>query len=247
MMLKWLQQRLLYPHYRLDVAEKRPDLPESGEWLAVDGVSVDVAHFKSNISRETPRPAVIFAHGNSESIDEWLDDLCGYLETGIDVLVPEYRGYGRSSGSPTKAGIIEDFLTVTEYFSELERIDEQSLLFHGRSLGGGIACELAWRYQPKGLILESTFTSLQTLVNEKFGLPRWLVREYYNNAAFLEEYPGPTLIFHGKNDDLIPVSHGRRLQEASPEAQLITLEGAGHNDIPYPWPELKAFVRRLVH
>lgn len=190
-------------------------------------------------------PVVTFAHGNGELIEHWPDLLAPYLEMGVSVLLPEYRGYGRCAGWPSARTIGEDFRWFVEQACSRPDVDASRLVLHGRSIGGGVVCGLARHVHPKALVLWSTFTSIGD-VAKRFGIPRILVPDAFDSETALRDVRAPTFIVHGTQDVLIPVAHAHRLAAAAQDSELH-LYAAGHNDCPPPrsehWVALAAFLR----
>lgn len=193
------------------------------------------------------RPAVIFCHGNAELIDHWPLALRRYRELGMHVLLPEYRGYGRSGGRPSEREIVADLVRFHDWLAGHEAVDPARIVFHGRSLGGGIACALGRQRRPSALVLQSTFVSVPA-VARRFGIPRALIRDRFESLAFVESYDGPLLVIHGENDELIPVSHAQRLHAAARYGELY-LDHGDHNTTPTDneryWCAIAAFLANL--
>jgi hypothetical protein len=246
--LERLQRAMLFPReYTREVpsALETPglerwwlDSPEGRveAWL-LPGEGIDASH---------PGPAVVFAHGNGELIDHWPEMLRPYRELGVSVVLPEYRGYGRSAGSPSEAAIAEDLRALHARLREHPAIDPGRLVYHGRSLGGGAVCTLLEAQPPRALILESTFTSVPDVAAGML-VPGFLIVDRFESLEALRGYDGPLLVFHGVRDRVIPVEHGRRIAEAHPEAELV-LYDCGHNDCPPAgsdyWARVERFLRR---
>lgn len=242
-----LQRWFLYPRHatlqrpaaarRADLEQlwvRSPDGPVEG-WL-LPGHGVSAAH---------PGPAVIFAHGNAELIDDWVDELQPYRALGVSVLLPEYRGYGRSAGAPAQEAITADLVAFYDLLAARPEVDRERILFHGRSLGGGAVCALAEQRAPRALILQSTFTSIGDLAG-RYLLPRFLVCDPFENLATVARFAGPVLLFHGRQDELIPFAHAERLRGAAKQGRLVAYD-AGHNDCPPRWDalwrEIEVFLR----
>jgi hypothetical protein len=194
---------------------------------------------------DQPGPAVIFAHGNGELIDYWPEMLAPFRELGVSLLLPEYRGYGRSAGEPSEDGIVEDYVQYYDRLVERPEVDPSRVVFVGRSLGGGVVSALARRRAPAALILQSTFTSVPALA-ARWYVPRILIRDAFDTLDLLERgFRAPVLVFHGTEDTLIPVSHARQLARAV-DAELV-LYAAGHNDLPPAesdyWDRVERFLR----
>ncbi|MCC6875706.1 MAG: alpha/beta hydrolase [Sandaracinaceae bacterium] len=193
-------------------------------------------------SADRPAPAVVFTHGNAELIDHWAAPLARYRELGVSVVLPEYRGYGRSQGSPSEDAIAEDLRALQSRLRSDPRVDASRLVYHGRSLGGGAACALAATHPPAALVLESTFTSLPDVAAAMF-VPGFLLPDRFDNRGALSRYRGPVLLFHGTRDTVIPVRHARELERAHARAELV-LYDAGHNDLPPPGSDYWARIER---
>ena len=183
---------------------------------------------------QTPGPAVIFLHGNGELIDHWAEELTWYTDRGVTVLLPEYRGYGRSGGSPSQSRITDDLTAWVQRLTQLEAVDPGRLIYHGRSLGGGFAAQLVLRHEPPpaALILASTFTSLADAAHDLVRMPRWLVRDPLPVLPILRDYLGPTLILHGEADEVVPVAHAKANAAAARDPTLVLYPHAGHNTMP---------------
>jgi pimeloyl-ACP methyl ester carboxylesterase len=125
----------------------------------------------------------------------------------------DYRGYGRSTGKPSEAGTYRDALAAWEYLLRERRLAADKVVIMGRSLGGGVATWLAGRVAARALILESTFTSLPEVAQRLYPyVPvRWLASNRYDNLARVPRVTIPGLIIHSRDDELIPLSHGKQL------------------------------------
>jgi pimeloyl-ACP methyl ester carboxylesterase len=188
---------------------------------------------ESNAARH-PSPVVIFGHGNAELIDFWPDELNTFTSFGMGLLLVEYPGYGRSAGKPSQESITQIFVAAYDMLAKRKEIDPSRILLFGRSLGGGAVCALAAKRPTRALILMSTFTSVRSFAG-RYLVPKFLVRDPFDNIEVVRSYKGPILILHGKNDGVIPYSHGVKLHAAAPHSSFITYD-AGHNDCPPKWP-----------
>ncbi len=186
-------------------------------------------------------PAIIFTHGNGELIDDWVSEFDAPRSWGISVLLVEYPGYGRSQGRPSQRSITDATVAAYDLLARRPDIDPVRIVAYGRSVGGGAACALAARRPLAALVLESSFTSVSDMA-ATMGLPRFLVRDPFDNLSVVQSFRHPLLIIHGARDEIIPVSHGRALHRAAPQSEYFELP-CGHNDCPRPWPELSRFLR----
>lgn len=186
-------------------------------------------------------PTILFFHGNGEVVDDY-DDLGPlFARAGGNFLIVDYRGYGRSTGQPTASALLSDALAVLEFADAWLSSNgfPGPLVTMGRSLGSAPAIHLAaTQGHPKvaGLAVESGFARtaplLRTLGIDVESL-RLTADGGFENGEKIKRYEGPTLVIHGREDDLIPSSEAHLLFEASPSAhkRLLMVPGAGHNDL----------------
>ena len=243
----WLQRKLLFPSHLVPRPRTSEHALLSAEqsWLSTSSCKVEVWFLPGDrVSAAKPGPLAVFAHGNGELIDQWPRLLAPYRQLGVSVLLPEYRGYGRSTGQPSESAIVDDFDRALAGALRDPRVDTRRVVYHGRSLGGGVACSLARRRLPQALVLESTFTSVAD-VARGMGIPSFLVHDRFESLPVVQTFAGPVLILHGERDTLIPVSHAHRLAAANPRAKLV-LYDVGHNDLPPAasdyWQQVEATV-----
>jgi uncharacterized protein len=180
------------------------------------------------------KPVVLFCHGNSCTIDQWSWVIDRWTRMiGADVLIFDYRGYGRSTGTPTEEGLYKDARAAYDWLIEEKKVDPKRILIVGQSLGGGVALQLAGQVEHKMLILESTFTCMCDVVdNVFFGAPMGLFcHQKFPNLDRIREYKKPVFISHGGRDHLIPFSHAEQLFKAAQGPKfLCKFESMGHND-----------------
>lgn len=178
-----------------------------------------------------PRGSLLFFHGNAGNISHRLDSLAIFNELGLDTLIFDYRGYGRSQGAPSEQGIYKDAEAALAYLIQERGIAQQDIIYFGRSLGGAVAAWLAARHPPGALILESSFTSAPAMAAELYPWypARLLTRIDYNTLENIRKVSSPVLIIHSRNDEIIPFSHGQRLFEAANQPkQFLEIQG-DHN------------------
>jgi pimeloyl-ACP methyl ester carboxylesterase len=160
------------------------------------------------------KPLVIFGHGNGEVIDYWVASLDGFRERGIGVLLVEYPGYGRSTGSPSERSIRAVMDAAYDRIVTDGRVDSTRIVGFGQSLGGGAICQLAKDRPLRALILESTFPSLDIFV-AGYWAPSFLLHDHFDSLSAVKHFPGPVLVIHGRDDRLIPWEQGKRLASAA--------------------------------
>jgi fermentation-respiration switch protein FrsA (DUF1100 family) len=181
------------------------------------------------------RPAaahVLFFHGNGGNISHRLVAARALADAGLDVLFFDYRGYGRSTGTPDEAGTYRDARAARTALLARPGIDAAAIVYLGESLGGAVAAELSLAEPPAGLILQSAFTSVRELARLHYpAVPSALVPDAYPTLERIARVKCPVLILHGDLDDIVPVGHGEALfAAAGGSKRLEVVRGAGHND-----------------
>jgi fermentation-respiration switch protein FrsA (DUF1100 family) len=200
------------------------------------------------VPKKDARAAVLFCHGNGGNVTHRADALLSlHRKAGASVLIFDYRGYGRSEGSPNEKGILADARAARRWLAEREKIKESEIVLLGESIGGAVAVDLAAKDGAKALVLESTFDSIRKVAAYHYPfLPvRLLMRTKLDSASLIGDYHGPLLQAHGDNDQIVPMQYGRRLFEAANEPKKwLQLPGHDHND-PMPasyYEELAKFL-----
>ena len=155
-----------------------------------------------------------------------------HYRMGVTAMGFDYRGYGRSEGTPSEAGVLADARAARTWLAQRTGVAENQIVLMGRSLGGAVAVDLA-ADGARGLILESTFTSMPEVGHAMLPyLPvRLLMQTQFNSLAKIGKYHGPLLQSHGTGDRLIPYAMGRQLFDAANEPkQFVEIPGGDHND-----------------
>lgn len=196
-----------------------------------DGETLDGWHVPTKPGRQA-RGLVLFFHGNAGNIGHRLDYLGMFHALDYATLIIDYRGYGKSSGSPSEAGTYLDAEAAWRHATQVLGFAPQRIVVFGESLGGAVAAQLATTRRPGALVLASTFTSVPDLGAELYPLLpiRLLARIRYDTAHRVTQIDCPLLVIHSRDDDIIPYRHGRRLFEAArAPKQFIEMTG-GHNE-----------------
>lgn len=193
-------------------------------------------------------PLVIYFHGNGEIIDYEDEPVEQYGKLGWAVLLVDFRGYGRSPGKASQKGIYDDTVKLLDAVLARNDIDLSRIVFHGRSLGGGVAVDVAQVHKPCALILESTFRSIARRA-DGFGAPRFLVKHPFYTDEVAPGLGLPTFVAHGTRDEIVPFHEGKTLAEMIPNAEFFEMD-CGHNDkvasasyLPF-WAKVHAFLGR---
>ena len=178
---------------------------------------------------------LIYCHGNAGNIAHRLVRVAEmHAELGVDVLLFDYRGYGRSEGSPDEAGTYRDARAAYRYLVADRGIPADRIVLYGESLGAAVAVELATELPSRALVLESPFTSIADMARAVYPfLPaRALLRTRYDSLAKIPEIRTPLLVVHGTEDATVPFEQGERLFERAPAPKrFLAVEGAGHSNV----------------
>jgi len=200
---------------------------ESVDFYAADSISLHGWYVPS--VRE--RGVVLFCHGNGGNISHRLDTIRILNNLGFTVFIFDYRGYGKSNGTPTEEGTYLDAMAAWNYLREIKGIPAEKIIVHGRSLGGAIAVWLAANSEPAALIVESSFTSAVDVAKSMtpFQLFSWVVTYRYSAVDYIKDVKCPILVIHSQDDRLIPFELGRNLYLAAPGfSEFVEIQG-GHN------------------
>lgn len=184
-------------------------------------------------ARSAPIGHVLVCHGNGGNVGDRVLLAAVLTAAGFDVVLFDYRGYGRSSGSPSEQGTYLDAHAALAWLLAQPGVEASRVLFLGESLGGGVAVDLALAHPPAGLVLVSAFTSVRAMARLHYPfIPAALVPDAYPTLRRIGDLRSPLLVLHGEGDEVVPLSQARELFEAAPEPKRIrTFPGVGHDDI----------------
>ena len=175
--------------------------------------------------------AILYLHGNAGNASHRLPIAAALVAQGASVLLLDYRGYGKSEGRASEAGVYADARAALAHLVTARALPESRIVVFGSSLGGAVAVDLARDRALAGVILESTFSSLADVARDVLPIAAPFVRGRFDSAAKIARVRAPLLFVHGDRDEIIPFRLGRALFEAAPEPKTFeTLAGAGHND-----------------
>ena len=197
-----------------------------------------------------PRGLVIYFGGNAEEVSGQILDASELSPWSVAAF--NYRGYGRSEGNPSEAALTADALLLHDRLAARPDIDPDRIVVLGRSLGSGVAVQLAARRPLRALILVSPFDSLRSIARKTYPFVPVgvLLRHPFDSLALAPGISVPVLVLAGERDDLIPPVHSRRLADAwAGEHRFELLPGVGHNDIhiaPRYWPAIREFLATIA-
>jgi len=206
------------------------------------GVQVEDVYFESIdgvklhawfIPAKKPVATWLWYHGNAGNLSHRLENILELIPLNLNIFIFDYRGYGKSEGKPNEKGFYLDSQAAYDYLKLKKNIDPNELFLFGRSLGGACAIQVASKNKAAGLVVESVFTSVRDMADIMFSFfpLKFLLRSNYNSIETISLVNMPKMFIHGTDDEIIPVSMGRKLFEVSEEPKIFyEIKGAGHND-----------------
>ena len=206
------------------------------------GVRINGLHFF------VPKPLglILYFHGNTRSIKGWARYAKDFFRYDYDVVLVDYRGFGKSTGKRTEKDMLKDMQFVYDTLSG--QYTEHHMIVYGRSLGSGFAAKIASDNKPRYLILDAPYYSFRKVL-ERFlpVLPmRFLLRFHLRTDKWIKHVNCHTYIVHGTKDWLIPIKNSEKLQALNPrKITLIRINGGGHNNLP-SFPEYHSIIRDIL-
>ncbi len=184
------------------------------------------------VPHERALGVVVIFHGNAGNISHRIDYLTMFHRLGYSSLLLDYRGYGRSTGSPSEEGTYRDAEAAWQWLTKERGVPARDIVVLGESLGGAVAVWLAARVAPRALVVASCFTSVPELGAQVYPfLPVRLISRFsYDSLGTIKSVKAPVLIAHSREDDIIPFAHGKALYDAAPEPKKFLEMRGGHND-----------------
>jgi uncharacterized protein len=206
------------------------------------GVRINGLHF--HVAQ--PKGLILYFHGNSRSIKGWAKYAKDFYRYQYDVVLVDYRGFGKSTGKRSEADMLHDMQVV--YNQLTESVPESQMIVYGRSIGSGFATKVASENKPRYLILDAPYFSFAKVVKRylPFLPSRWVLRYHLRTDQWIARVSCHTYIIHGTKDWLIPIKHSIQLQAINPhKITLIRIAGGGHNNLP-SFPQYHNFVRDIL-
>ncbi|NNK11503.1 MAG: alpha/beta fold hydrolase [Flavobacteriaceae bacterium] len=230
-MLYYLQEKLIFLPTKLE-DQYRYSFTEPFEEFFIsrpDGARLNALHFK----REDPRGVILYFHGNAGNLDRWGNEVLGLVRRNYDLVIMDYRTYGKSSGRLSEGALLEDAQAFYDYISAIYAPDE--IVLYGRSLGTAMASYLSSRNTVSTLILETPFYSLVDVAKERFPiLPVDRLMKYpFKTHLYLQETNCPIIILQGDEDRVVPISSALKLYRSleGKHRTFIKFEGGRHNNL----------------
>jgi len=213
-------------------------------WVEVPGARLHAVH----LQQPQAKGLVFFLHGNGGNLASWFTNADFYRRAGYDLFMIDYRGYGRSSGQiASEAELMNDVRAAWRQVAP--QYAGRPVVVYGRSLGTGLAAQLAAEVNPTLTVLVSPYRSMVALAGEHYPIvPSALLRYPLRTDAVIARIRGPVWLVHGERDSVIPLAHSEALQAAAgaQHARLLRLPEAGHNDVHEFSAYLDAFSAELA-
>jgi len=190
---------------------------------------------------------LLYSHGNGGNIGDRVR-IARLLvdQLGVGVFMYDYRGYGRSQGAPSEAGLVRDAVAARAALLR-EGVAAEHLVYFGRSLGAAVTVDLAVAHPPRGVVLESPFASVRAMGNAVLPGAGLLFRTRWDSLAKIAGLRAPLLVIHGETDEVVPFAQGRAVFEAAPEPKtFVTLRGSRHYELEAAWSDYWAAWRRFL-
>lgn len=239
-----LQRALLFPGTSRDSPRETASAPDGviQVWLEASFGQVE-AWFFSGEGVPTG-PTILFAHGNGELIEDWESEMVRVAAEGVSALLVEFPGYGYSDGKPSRETLGETFTLAFDWLVGRDDVDADRIIAFGRSTGGGAAGDLSLDRPVAALVLQSTFSSTAAMAREMF-VPGLLVRDRFDNQRAVADFPGPILLIHGIDDEVIPYAHAETLAGTREGLEVHEIECA-HNDCAREWPTVLGYLTEFL-
>lgn len=231
LMIYFLQEKLIFLPEALPADYSYTfDVPFEEHFITTDdGAEINALHF----TQDQSKGLILYFHGNAGNLARWGEIVYPFVESGFEVFIIDYRGYGKSSGKRSKEKLLSDADLVYSY--ALQMASEDDIILFGRSLGSAFASYLAGKHQPSKLILETPFYSLKDVANDMMPIyPTNLLLKYdFKNFESLKSCQVPIYIFHGTEDEVVDYSSGKALFESMNDksVEFFTIQGGHHNDL----------------
>lgn len=241
------QRNFIYLPRSGDVRPERWGLSQV-KWVHIktqDGLTLN-AWFSPPKSAKTP--TILYLHGNAAHIGYRVDRVRSYVQAGYGLLLLSYRGYGGSEGSPTELGLYQDARASIDFLKS-KGIHTQCLVLFGESLGAGVAVQMGTEFDVGAIILQSSYSSLVDLGKKHYPIfpVSLLLKDRFESIHKIQKIQTPLLFLHGQQDDIVPISYGRKLYlAANPPKEMKIYAGAGHNTMPDVSSDVVAFLKKYA-
>lgn len=230
-----------------------PTRHPTGQWdPSEEGLTFEDVDFRSEdgtqlhgwwFQHDEAEMSLVYCHGNRGSIADRVDTFAQLLRLKVNVFAFDYRGYGKSEGSPSEQGVFADARAAIDHVAGARGIGLDGVLLFGHSLGGAIAIDAALHRAVSGLVVQSSFTQLSDMAKHRHpDIPmHWIVRNEFRSIEKVPHLEMPKLFIHGGSDQTVPFEHGQALYSAAAAPkEFLRIGKADHNDL-HLWGSLRYF------
>lgn len=256
------EKDLIYYPMDRQIADVRLELKnrlEDTYFYSLDGVRLNAWYIKA----DKGKPTIIYCHGQGENISQWQSVAQALADNGYGVFMLEYRGHGRSEGTPKETGLYTDLESAVKYLKTYDNVSQDNIVLWGRSLGGAVVADVASRDLYKGVILESTFTNIRDagvhmcstkILEGKLRIwsriatcfvKRMPITQKFDTENKIAKVKSPLFIGHSINDETIPVKMGEKLASLNPNAQFFISKTGSHHSSEWFIPQAMEFIKTL--
>ncbi len=226
--IRYIEKRSLYfPMRKILASPKTAGLPHEEIYFETpDGKRLNAWFIPNDKARFT----VIFCHGNAGNISHRIEKISLLYRLGLNIFIFDYRGYGKSQGSPCESGLYKDAIAAYSYLTEGRRILKDNIILYGESIGGAVAIDLAHKAKVRALITEETFTSIKDMAKIAYPfLPYFIFSSRFNCISKIREVECSKLLIHSIDDEIVPFYLGEKLfNAAKPPKKFLKIRGS-HN------------------
>ncbi len=228
----FLQKRFLFRPVALPQTHRFVfDATFEEHWIETpDGAQLNALFFPSQ--QPNSRGVVLYFHGNRGNLQRWGQLHQDFTSRGFDFFIPDYRGYGKSSGEPNERAYFEDARLLYDRLHREYPADR--IVLYGRSLGTGMASYLAAHVRARTLVLETPFDNIPGLLASYVGSRDIPLKPafFFPNDRHIRQSPLQILIFHGTRDRVVPYASARNLQQyLKPDDRFVTVKDGSHNNL----------------
>ena len=248
-MINWFQDKMtFFPAKDITLTPKDFDVPFEDVFLKTQDQQTIHGWF---LKTSDQAPTLLFFHGNAGNLSNRSENVALLQkEVGVNILIIDYRGYGKSSGKPSEKGMYIDAETAYQELTQNRGIDPKKIIIFGRSLGAGVAGFLASQVKQGKVILEAPFTNTRDMAYEVtpfFLIPR-IMENRFDNKTYMKNLMIPKMVIHGNQDAVVPFYMGKELFELMTHPKrFYIIDGADHHDTYIVggktyWENLKNFI-----
>lgn len=204
-----------------------------------EDVTINALHFKT----DSPKGVILYMHGNAGNLETWGGLGGTFVNAGYDLLIFDYRGFGKSTGNISEKALYSDAQFIYDKLKVL--YGEEKIIVYGRSIGTGIAAYISAHNNPRKLILETPYYSMSDLAKNLYpAIPRFLLRYKLPTNEYLQRTKAQVYIFHGTNDEVVYYGSSEKLkQHFKPGDTLIPIPGGRHNDLEF-YPQFTSGLKK---